>query len=218
MSDHQIRTTAPYLSDAEIEGRANKLLRQYEIQFSEIVAPPVPVEAIADLLLELNFDWDEIDDDTVLAFLRPATKTITMNASKRDFFGQYFGTEQFTMAHEIGHWELHVTDGGFTQQLLLNGVNQVSSQEFICRNNVRDRKEIQADIFASYLLMPTKLLLPAVQNAKISWPFLYDLCSQYHVSITALRKRLEKSGALYVTDDGKVYSSKAEANGQMKLF
>jgi Zn-dependent peptidase ImmA (M78 family) len=173
------------------------------------------VEKIADFLLELNLDWDEIHKPGVLAYLKPATKTITMNSLQRDFFDEHFGTEQFTLAHEVGHWELHVFDSDLLQGLL---IGENLSKAFVCRNNQKDRMEIQANIFASHLLMPRRLLLPAMQGVKIDWPLLYDLRDHFQVSITALCKRLEALGVLFVSEDGKIYSSEAEAHGQMKLF
>ena len=216
MSKHQIRNTVPYFPEPYIERKANKLLHRYEEEFScKITSPPIPVEEIADFLLELNLDWEEIDEEDVLAFLKPSTKTITLNSLKRSFFETYFGTEQYTLAHELGHWELHVFNSELSQGSL---IEKSPTKTFICRNYRKDRMEFQADIFASYLLMPTNLIKASLEMRSLTWTFLYELRDEYQVSITALRRRLEGLGMLYVTDDGKVFSSKAEAFGQKRLF
>ena len=74
------------------------------------------------------------------------------------------GRYQFTIAHEVGHWRLHRglmgKDIGETDQPEIDGPPSV-----ICRSSeAKLRVELQADIFASCLLMP-RLLVLSVWNA-----------------------------------------------------
>ena len=49
--------TVQYLPDARIEAKAIQLLNRYESQYDTVTGPPIPVEEIADNLLELGILW-----------------------------------------------------------------------------------------------------------------------------------------------------------------
>src|SRR5512136_632479 len=100
-----------FIPDASLEERANDVLSRYEREIEPIFRPPVPVEPIADFMLELNLEWLDIPDteaEPILAYLVPTTKTIRLNERRQTFFAQYPGTYAYTLAHEIGHYLLHV--------------------------------------------------------------------------------------------------------------
>lgn len=64
------------------------------------------------------------------------------------------GRRRFAIAHELGHWFLH----------------EKESQVFVCTaEQMRDYKgspvEVEANLFASELLMPTCLFRPLADNA-----------------------------------------------------
>ena len=50
------------------------------------------------------------------------------------------------------------------------------------------------------------------------WPFLYKLRDKFDVTISVIRIRLERMGLLYVDKDGKMYRSRAEYEGQMRMI
>jgi tetratricopeptide (TPR) repeat protein len=202
----QINPDVPFIPDASLEELANELLERYEREIEPIFGPPVPVEKIADFLLELNLEWLDIPDteaEPILAYLDPGSKTIRLNEQRLAFFEQYPGTYQYTLAHEIGHYQLH-----------LLGDEMQPDQTYVCRFQgiPKDRREWQAERFASYLLMPESLLLLAIKGIDLyRWPTLYRLRDQFQVSITALTIRLEELGYLYVTTNGRLYPSPTEA-------
>ena len=96
------------------------------------------------------------------------------------------GRFNFTLAHEIGHWCLHRGDAELRQMMddLFGGPAKPS---IICRTSQqKERVEIQADKFASYLLMPRAQLVQAsrqrigakplrLSDLRLDWPF--HLCS-----------------------------------------
>ena len=107
----QINPDVPFIPDATLEELANELLERYGRDIEPIYKPPVPVEKIADFLLELNLEWRDIPDteaEPILAYLDPGSKTIRLNERRLAFFEQYPGTYQYTLAHEIGHYQLHL--------------------------------------------------------------------------------------------------------------
>lgn len=231
MTKPSIRSTMPFLSDDELERRANHLLRRWEaLDGNPLVQPPVPVSFIAEILLELRILWDVIDDSNdppILACIRPSTKTITMNEARRNHFDTFFGTEEYTLAHEVGHWDLHVHETEYTQPPLLYDCDMDDATETImqsiqptrlCRGDKQSRYEIQAERYASYLLMPKHLLLSAIDGLDLcQWRTIYALRDQFNVSPTAMCKRLEALGLIHVSE-GCLYPSKAERDGQKRFF
>ena len=63
-----------YLPDARIETKAIQLLNRYESEYDAVTGPPIPVEEIADNLLELGVLWGSVSEaagTTTLAGLEP---------------------------------------------------------------------------------------------------------------------------------------------------
>ncbi|MCC7362087.1 MAG: ImmA/IrrE family metallo-endopeptidase [Anaerolineales bacterium] len=217
----QIRSSVDFLPDSVIENRAQALLDRYRREIGPVDCFPVPAEKIADLLLELQIDWAPIDDtdvEPVLAAIIPSTHTLRLNERRRPFFNEYFGSLAYSIAHELGHHELHLAEPEMVQLPLLDGAG---CPAYLCRHTgqERDRRELQAERFAASLLMPTDLLLPVIKPLDLlKWRTLYELRDNVGVSISALVKRLEGLGRLFVTRDRKLYRSREEATGQATLF
>jgi hypothetical protein len=82
----------------------------------------------------------------------------------------------------------------------------------------------QVGKYASYLLMPTHLVKEYIEEVNpdiYSWPSLFKMAEVFDVTITALKVRLMQMGLIYVSEDfkdKKIYSSKEEYFGQMKLI
>lgn len=206
----QIAAGAPFISDATLEELAEALLDRYEAEIEPITAPPVPVEQIADFLLELNIEWLDIPDTEeapILAYLHPASQTIRLNERHLAHFEQHPGVYEYTLAHEIAHYQLHVTETTQSDHFFVYRHRQVA----------KDRREWQAERFASYLLMPGSLLLPAIDGLDLQhWPTLYRLRDQFRVSITALTIRLEAMGYLHVAANGRLYPTKQAAGNDLR--
>jgi Zn-dependent peptidase ImmA (M78 family) len=84
------------------------------------------------------------------------------------------GARRFAIAHELGHWELHAE----------------YSQLFLCteadmRDYERSPLEIEANNFASELLMPSVLFRPLCENADPSLTLVSNLAEQFRTSLTA---------------------------------
>jgi Zn-dependent peptidase ImmA (M78 family) len=123
------------------------------------------------------------------------------------------GTYEFTLAHEVGHWDLH---GDCKEQLTM--VDKTFS--LLCRNGAEDFREFQANRYASSLLMPKFLIDEALKNKHVgNWSALREIADMWGVSVSALKIKLEDLGRLYF--DGKsrkFYESKEQAMGQQNLF
>jgi len=67
--------------------------------------------------------------------------------------------------------------------------------------------------------MPYELLKPAIETlGQVKWRGLYKLADEFDVTISAMRIRLERLGIGYVDASGILHSSRAEANGQIRLL
>ncbi len=209
-----------FMPDSEIEKKACAMLSGFESQFGKVSKPPIPIDRIVESYLDLWIDWDVIEDtdeEKILGFLNPDTKKIRLNERHRDHFENYIGTEAFTKAHEVGHWDLHVAKKGDAVQLPL--LAPENSQPYLCRQANLDQREFQAERYAAYLLMPHHLLMETINGVDLtSFPVLYSLKEIFGVTITAFTKRLKGLHLIYITDDKKIYRSEEEALGTKSLF
>ena len=212
--------TVQYMPDTRMQEKAIRLLNRYESEFGAPVGPPIPVEEIADGLLELGILWDSVSEaagTSTLAGLEPNERMVRFNEARRQVFEETPGLYNTVLGHEIGHWELHVDHNLAVQQQLPN-----LDQGFKCRYRestcTKGSKETQAHRFMGFLLMPAGLLWEAVSDIELtSWPNLYRLRELFGVTISALTIRLERLGVLYVAKDGQLYPSLQEYHGQARL-
>lgn len=212
----RVKPQIEYLVEAQIEHIANTLLDRYECQEGVISAPPIPIEFIVEDYLGYEIKWDNFQEDNTLAFIDPNNKVICFNLSRSDYFDR-IGPE-YTMAHEIGHFQLgHFEEA--QKQLLLGLEDQPPL--LLHREDKKspyNRHEIQAEYFASCLLMPRKFIIDETKNYDLlKWNSIYTLAERYNVSVTAMKKRLENLKLIYVKDN-KIYNSKQEAYGMKPLL
>ena len=124
------------------------------------------------------------------------------------------------MAHELGHWVLHVEDK-LNRQLAL--AFEEDNEVYYCRSfSKKPPEEIQADMFAGCLLMPKTIIVPLINqwksiNMKIGFPQLYSLCEMFGVSISALKVRLHSLNLLFIDGKGEIHLSKEDYQEQMTL-
>ena len=212
--------TTRNLPDVHIERQAIRLLNGYEREFSAVTEPPVPVEGIADGLLDLRILWDALSEplgESTLAGLNPDERMIVFNESRRKVIEDTQGSYNTVLGHEIGHWELHVDHSTIAQQQLPK-----FDQGYDCLyqdpTSTQGSREAQAHRFMGYLLMPSHLLPEAIRDVDLtSWPNPYRLLELFQVTISALTIRLERPGVLYVATDGQLYPSLQEYHGQKRM-
>ena len=209
-----------FLSDSHLEDMALSLLSRYDRLYGAVTSPPVPVERILEDVLDLSILWDDISEpprQSILAALDPSSKTVVFNESRRTLITDTPGLYHTVLAHEAGHWEVHVDHGQLAQRPLPNLGLDLSCL-YRSSGPGQDLREVQAHKFMGFLLMPSTLLREAVKDVDLlSWPMLYRLRDRFQVTITALKVRLERLGLLHVTEDGELYSSREEYEGQMLL-
>ncbi len=160
---------AKFLKRDEIESATLCLLADYGRKYGVLAVPPVPVEEILEAQLGLTLDFDDLrtrlGTPDVLGATWIQDKAVLVDqsldpTSDRLKEGRY----RFTLAHEIGHWELHrhgfLANAG--QPSLFGDKPEPS---IVCRSGSRkDPMEWQADTFSGFLLMPKDMVLAAWQR------------------------------------------------------
>lgn len=151
--------------------RAHALRDQFHAAFA---APdlPVPVEAIAEDLLGLLVEEDEIDCSGMLL---PAERRVVLKADEPPL------RRRFTLAHEVGHWVCQVREG--------------NEAPVYCRAAdiapTADRAlEREANVFAAELLMPE----PALREEFARAASAAELATWFGVSEEAMGWRLYNVG------------------------
>jgi Zn-dependent peptidase ImmA (M78 family) len=162
----------PYIPDETIERDAEALLAQYARAAGFEVKAPIPIEDIVEKHLKLRIELGDLHrllgvprggfgaEPGICGAIWLDTGEIYIDESldpeeRPSIEGRY----RFTLAHEVGHWRLH-------RPLVLRNRGRGSlfgdmpRPTVVCRTTqAKERVEIQADLYASYLLMPRRLVL-----------------------------------------------------------
>jgi Zn-dependent peptidase ImmA (M78 family) len=144
-------------------------------------------------VLDLAISWEEIpgpDAERILGFLDVADRRVVINEGFRERYERVPGSLLFTLAHEAGHYELHVDHGGYQQASLLLTPEE---EPALCRDGSYDVREVQANRFAAFLLLPEELLRPAAagHDCRLDGA-IRELATTFAVSNTTMRIRLER--------------------------
>ena len=213
-----------FFSREQIEHATVKLLREYVRKHSWVSdAPPIPVEHIAEDLLDLRILWEPIpekDGQVILAKLVVGKQQIIFNEMRQDLFDEIPFLYNTTLAHEVGHWILHIERGNWGRQ---QSFFEVAEQEFIVyRSSGSSRTawdEKNAHRFMSCLMMPHQLLARvAAQTPILGFSDLYTLRDQFEVTVSALTIRLADLNIAYIDADGQFYPSREAFQGQTNLW
>ena len=149
----------PSIEDHIIEDEASSLLADFLGRPVESEDAPIPVETIAEKHFGYDIDIvaDHIyEDPNLLGGIVFEDHVIQVNESIEHHEGRY----SFTIAHELGHHVLH-------RDIYLE--NQISSTavDLYRETGKKPLAEIQADQFASALLMPKVIIEAAIDKAAL---------------------------------------------------
>ena len=183
-----------YISPLEIEGKALTILKQMENNPHYYPTFPLDASRVAEFL-DLDVVWDQIPSDhqgIIAARILPLEKLIEIN---EDIPHLKQGLGESTIAHEIGHWVLHIDQEQVerTLRILNKGIN-LQIPPLLCRSEDQlEGIEWQAQYFASCLLMPQFILIESVKNYDLTqWKNLYKIAEKFGVTISNLIKKLVK--------------------------
>lgn len=198
-----------FISKLEIEACALDVWLQMERSLLELQLP-IDASLIAEFL-DLDLVWDTIADDeqgAIAARILPLEKLIEINENIPQLKG---GFGESTIAHEIGHWILHIDTEKVDSYIRLKqkGVD-VKVKPFLCRSSNLARIEWQAQYFAGCLLMPQHILTELKQDLDLTkWQHLYQMAGKLGVTISNLTTRLQDLGWIYLdAQTRKIYSNR----------
>lgn len=184
-----------FLTLDAIESDAQSLLESYGKSFGAVKSPPVPVESILEKHLGLSLDFEDLGIG-VLGTTSVEDKSVFIDESlEPDAHPENEGRFNFTIAHELGHWQLH-------RQFILKNTKDGQPVPVVCRETQRKtRAEYQADTFAACLLIPRALIFKRWRavtgdtrsqgTKEFSKDLLLALARDFRVSLAAMRARLE---------------------------
>lgn len=188
------------MSKDEIERQATELRMRVEEGRKRRIKPNDVAEAIADSL-EISIVWQGIPDDgkgMVAAMILPVQNEIIINEYILELElkeEQKDGFRQSTIAHEIGHWMLHINHHARDKYIeRFNQGFEPIVKPFFCRSVTSSQgMEWQAQYFAGCLLMPKSKLEEALNGRDLTnWKHLYAMTDEFGVTISNLIYRLEK--------------------------
>ena len=168
----------PYLSRRQVEERAKSVLKAHGLE-----SIPVDPVVLANRL-GIRVNNAKFSDDSLVGMIakRGDAVTILVNQSDPPF------RKRFTISHELGHHFLHLlNDGEF-----MDGEADLFRQPWQEDGPITPgrRREIQANMFASSLLMPEDAV-------RTEWPSISSvgpMARLFNVSETAMGIRLDQLG------------------------
>lgn len=166
-----------------INSRVNALLKTLpELKL------PIDVKAIAKSLGLNVVEYDLGDGVSGLLAIQEGVGTIGYNPNEVDVRIRY------TIAHELGHFDLHrdKSDLFVDKQLIYRSSQSSDTPE-------KAQMEQEANVFASALLMPSNLLRKEVEKAKLdlaSDEAIKKLADKFEVSTTAMTIRISSLGLI----------------------
>jgi hypothetical protein len=168
----------PYVPNEAIEKDAQELLEGYAHARGATVEAPIPIDDIIEKHLKICIEFDDahrlfgvprlgtgFDPDILGAIFFEQRRIVIDESLDPDANPAKEGRYRYTAAHEVGHWRLHRgLFGKDPAQTSLFDANTPPS--VICRTSqAKVRIELQADLYASCVLMPRKLVFAAWDEA-----------------------------------------------------
>lgn len=167
-----------YMSDEAIEKDVQALLADYARERGMPIEAPIPIDDIIEKHLKIGIEFDDthrlfgvprsgigFDPDILGAIFFDQKRIVIDESLDPDANPAKEGRYRYTTAHEVGHWRLHRglfgKDPAQTSLLEPNAAPSV-----VCRTSqAKERIEFQADLYASCVLMPRKLVFAAWDDA-----------------------------------------------------
>jgi Zn-dependent peptidase ImmA (M78 family) len=169
-----------------VEKLINKLINELLDNY-QITEPPVDVKVIAEKLKIIVVPRPYKDKGRLSGMLVRNEKMTIIGVNESHTLEK----QRFSIAHELGHYFLHKGE-----ELIVDKDFEVNFRDYKTKNSDY-RKEKDANLFASSLLIPEKFLIKDLQSYKFEKlssvmfeKIAKDLHNKYFVSLIAMRLRL----------------------------
>jgi Zn-dependent peptidase ImmA (M78 family) len=162
----------PFVPAEAIEKDAQALLAEYARARGVVIQPPIAIDDIVEKHLKIGLEFGDTHqlfgvprsgfgfEPDILGAIYFEKKRIVIDESlDPDANPAKGGRYRFTLAHEVGHWQLH-RDLFARHPGQLSLFNEQARPAIVCRSSqTKERIEVQADLYASCVLMPRKLVM-----------------------------------------------------------
>jgi len=186
-------TAPPRWNYGQIRTISEKFLKEHNPK----LLTPIPIEEIAELELsiKLNSVKDLRKEFDIDGFIHSNFKEITIDDH---VFNMYEERTRFTIAHEIGHAILHRK---IYEQFEIDSKEKYRKFQNIIPEKDQKWLEIQANIFAGCVLVPTKPLKKLAKEmlnndssiqTDYSIPYFKELPNLFKVSSAVILRRLQR--------------------------
>ena len=212
-----------FLTRQRIEQRAVEHWRR------ERLSAGFDVERLIDRL-DLGLLWEPIEPvggQKVAAELIARDRLVKLNENLRELLDGNTGFYRLTLAHELGHWDLHcaeVRDGSaelfadFPTLICRRLVFGRDQQPADVLTQSEGRREHQANLYATYLLAPTEIFRAAFESIGCDgWAATYLLAERLGLSVHATLIRLSEEGLGHRDRAGVPRPGRAPKPGQTTL-
>lgn len=166
---------------SEAMSAAQELLKQFAVD-----ALPVPIERIA-RSLGIHLEYAALDDElSGLAYVRDDVPIIGINMLHAP------NRQRFTLAHELAHIQLHRSE----LEEAVHVDRGPLRRDALAAEGV-DPIEIEANTFAAEFLMPTQMLVSALETNPVDLEddkAVSAIAKRFSVSDAAMRYRLSSFG------------------------
>ena len=174
------KSAKEYISTEEIEKRSIQILRDNKI--TQAPVDPVKIASMEGIKV-LNAKFSE-DDMSGMISKNGDELIILVN------YKEYPHRKRFTIAHELGHYFLHLNKDG---EFIDRSYDLFRVEDDIQTNANKDKlKEVQANKFAAAILMPRELINKAIEKTKD----IEELSEMFEVSQSAIGFRVSNLGVL----------------------
>ncbi len=162
----------PYVSNTDIDSAVIELLGKCATKLGRELLPPIPVDDIIEKFLGITLEIVDLQTRLGMVDVLGAAYFDENVIRVDENLLQLEGRLSFTMAHEIGHWQLHRPLYEMEKVTVGYIGTRVSVPDFVCRSGRKPPAEVQADRFAARLLMPERLVRIAFHTIHGEGPFL----------------------------------------------
>ncbi|MFB2967673.1 ImmA/IrrE family metallo-endopeptidase [Aerosakkonema sp. BLCC-F183] len=207
MKEPNLKVIKPprYIPKHEIEHLAVDVLMRVQAKRKRPLKWPLDAGHVAEAL-GLDMDCGHIPPDpdgAIAAMIVPVEHKIIMNENILELPK---GFEESSIAHEIGHWEIHIDQNAVSKAVdLRNRGIETTVEPFLCRSvSTQQGIEWQAQYFAGCLLMPIFKLEEVLRGRNLTnWRHLYAMAEDLGVTISNLKHRLKSLGWINTTGDSR---------------
>ncbi len=163
-----LQIKVPFLRHSELDHALAELIRKYSDWKGAPARPPIDVDEIAEGLLGLGLEVVDLKQRLKMNDVLGATWLDNGRICIDESIEGQEGRFAFTVAHELGHWQLHrpiIEMEKVTLPLFAAKPGDQPAPAIVCRAQARKQPaEWQADQFAARLLMPASDMRAVMQN------------------------------------------------------